>query len=420
MGTIAALVAKDIRRRLADPAGLLLTLMIPLVIAGLMALAFGQFAGGPEEIQKLRAVVLDLDESPLSTVLTSPPRDEEAARRLEIVAVATREEGMQRMREDQYPALLVIPEGFTKGLLRGEKVQIELVKNPSQGFSPVAAQQAAEVLALYLSVGARVLDDFGPQLESLLDGEERSWSDSVALAALATAVYARIKSGDNLIFPPLIEVSEPEAESAGERLGGFNFLSWMYPGMIVMGLMFVGIYQMKDLLREREAGTLKRQLASPIGAGALMAAKIISVAVVVMISAVVMMVMGSAAFRMTWGPPGRMLLAVLLSSFAVTGFSALIYAIVRTERQGDALGGIITMVMSLLGGAFAPSQIMPPAMQKVSVLSLNYWANGALRSLSSQGGRDIGVYLVVLAVIGALCTTLGVAILARRHFRGAV
>ena len=420
MGAFLALVGKDLKRRLADPAGLILTLMIPLVIAGLMALAFGRFSGGEEEIQKLRAVVLDLDETPLTMTLSNPPRDAEAARRLELTSVASREEGMRRMREESYPALLIVPEGFTKGLLHGERVQLELVKNPSQSFMPVAAQQAAEVVALYLSVGAHVLEGFGPQIQNLLDGEEDSWSDSVALAGLASAVYARLKAGDTLIFPPLIEVTEQTAQGPTGRRGGLNFLSWMFPGMIVMGLMFVGTYQMKDLLREREAGTLKRLLASPVGPGSLLAAKIVSVMITVIISAILMMLAGSAVFSISWGPPGLMTLAVLLASLAVTGFSALIYALVRTERQGDALGGIITMVMSLLGGAFAPPEIMPPLLKRISTFSLNYWANGALRSLSADGGQGIGVYLVALALIGTLCTAAGMMIMSRRHVRGVV
>ena len=420
MGAFAAFVIKDLKRRLADPAGLILALMIPLVLAGLMGLAFGNFGGGTKEFEKLRAVVLDLDQTPLTTIVGSPPRNADAANHLELLPVTSREEGMRRMREDGYPALLVVPKGFTKSLLHGTPVQLEIVKNPAQRMMPLAAQQAAEVLALYLSVGSRVLEGYGPQLQGLFDGEESDWADSVALAGLASAVYARMKASDTLLFPPLIEVKEPGKDDSKKEDNGLEFMAWMYPGMIVMGLMFVGVYQMKDLLREREAGTLKRQLASPVGPGTLLAAKVASVAIIVVISGAIMMLLGSAAFRITWGPPGLMAAAVLMASLAVTGFSALIYALVRTERQGDALGGIITMVMSMLGGAFVPVEAMPQSMQRIAKLSLNYWANGSLKSLSTVGGQGIGVYLAALAVIAAVCISAGMIILSRRHLRGAL
>ena len=64
------------------------------------------------------------------------------------------------------------------------------------------------------------------------------------------------------------------------------------------------------------------------------------------------------------------------------------------------------MVMSLLGGAFAPPEIMPPLLKSIATLSLNYWANGALRSLSSDAGQGIGVYLLALAVIGTVTDTV--------------
>ena len=107
------------------------------------------------------------------------------------------------MREEDYPALLVVPDGFTKGLLHGERVQLELVKNPSQSFMPVAAQQAAEVVALYLSVGAHVLEGFGPQIQNLLDGEEDSWSDSVALAGLVAAAGFEVTRVERVYHDPV-------------------------------------------------------------------------------------------------------------------------------------------------------------------------------------------------------------------------
>ena len=45
MRLIMVLIAKDLRRRIADPAGLILNLAIPLAIAGMMALAFGGRSG---------------------------------------------------------------------------------------------------------------------------------------------------------------------------------------------------------------------------------------------------------------------------------------------------------------------------------------------------------------------------------------
>ena len=419
MGLVFALTRKDLKRRLADPGGLLVSLAIPLAIAGVMILTFGNPGGGNQDSEgpRLRMVVVNLDQGPLSEILSGATQNSEANKRMEVKQAADRDEGMRLLREEEYAAMLVIPKGFGADVFNGRKTSLEVLKNPAQSVMPIAAQQIAEVAALYLSGGSKLLGDNGPRLEALF--ANGGWNDTVSLTALVTTMSSKMRVVDEVLLPPLVEIEEEKKKD--DTGGGFDLISWMFPGMIMMAMLFVGMTQMKDLLRERDAGTLRRQLVAPVGAGQVLIAKVISVSVVVAISYAVLAVLGAAAMGIHWGPLLPMAAGSLMLVLAVTGFSALIFSLVRTERQGDALGGILTMVMSLLGGAFVPVQAMPDWMARIARGTVTFWGNETLRALAAGGGwAEVKPYLSVLAALGLVMTSLGVFLMRRRHLGGAL
>jgi ABC-type Na+ efflux pump permease subunit len=427
MRPILVFMLHDLRRRWAQPWGLLMSLAIPLAMAGMMALVFGS-TGDEDKTPVLRVLVLDQEgnDSRLGEVLAGASQNPEAAKHLDVLRVYSREEGLAKMRSDGYAALLVLPAGLLENLLDGKAVELELLRNPAQAIMPIAAKQMTEVLALYLSAGVRLLGDDGPRLRLLLEGE--GWGNAAGLAVLATTVYAKVQSSRTLLFPPILEVERVRDAAAAEAAaagggpkGAFNFMGWMYPGMAVMGLLFVALNQMRDLLREREGGTLRRMLASPATVSQVLLGKVLGVAAVSAIALTLLLAIGAAAFGIDWGSPLPLAGVSLLLVFTVTGFAALVLAVVRTERQADTVGGVVVMLMSLLGGSFFPTQIFPPWLQKVALVTLNYWAQSALRALSGGAGREeLLPAVTVLAAIAVTTTLAGIMLLRRRHLRGAL
>ena len=418
MGTILTLAAKDLRRRAAAPGPVLLNLAIPLAIAGMLALAFGGGTGGGADPPPLKLVLVMLDEGPLSEFLSGASQNSQTAGRLEVLRAKDRQEGLARLREEEAAAMALFPEGFTRDLIEGRQAVFELVKNPSQSFMPLVAEQGAEVLSLYLTVGRRLLGDDAARLQGMLEGE--GWSDTAGLALALASLYGRIQSADGMLFPPLIETGEP-AGDPGEARGGFDFMSWMYPGMLMMGLLFVGAGQMRDLLMERQAGTLRRQLCAPVAAWQVVASKVLSAALVVGAAHVLLMGAGSAFFGVRWGSALPLALVSALIVAAVTGFCALLFALVRTERQGDAVSGIVIMVMSLMGGTFIPPQALPEAMRGMAYVTMNHWGHDALRELASgKGWAAVAAHAAALAAMAAAFILAGTLLLRRRHVRGAL
>jgi ABC-type multidrug transport system permease subunit len=417
MKLLIVLALKDLRRRLASPLGLIFNLAIPLVIAGTMALAFGGSGVGGAKAPVLRLVLVDLDDGPMSQFLAGGSQNREAADRLEVLRAATREEGMALLHDEEAAALVVIPKGLSDTVLDGGAATYELWKNPAQTIMPKVAQSGSEVLGLYSAIGRRLVGDDLPRLKALTDGQ--GWDDAAGLTLALLRLHSRIEAADDVLFPPLVEIGEAADAFAERAEAGFDLMSWMYPGLMVMGLLYTGMLQMRDLLRERDAGTLRRQLCAPLGAAHVLGSKVLSVALVVSLSMLLMMAIGTAVFGMGWGSPAVMGAVGLAVVLTVTGFSAFLFALVRTERQGDAMGGILVTLMAMLGGAFFPPQVMPPFLRSAQAGTLNFWAHDALREVST--GADfhrVAAHLMVLAAMGVVFTGSGFLILHRRHRKG--
>ena len=70
--------------------------------------------------------------------------------------------------------------------------------------------------------------------------------------------------------------------------------------------------------------------------------------------------------------PG-LIFMVIATSFAVSSLGIFLAAVAKTRQQAQNLSTIIILVMSAIGGSMIPLFIMPAILQKIALLSVNYW-----------------------------------------------
>jgi ABC-2 type transport system permease protein len=107
----------------------------------------------------------------------------------------------------------------------------------------------------------------------------------------------------------------------------------------------------------------------------LLAGKLLYLAGVGASQLLVMFVWGSIAFGLPlsghW--PGFVIMTVA-TALAASTFGLLLAALSRSRMQLVALSNLLVLVMSALGGSMFPRFLMPEAIQKVGLLTLNAWA----------------------------------------------
>jgi len=68
-----------------------------------------------------------------------------------------------------------------------------------------------------------------------------------------------------------------------------------------------------------------------------------------------------------------LILMILSISFACSGFGVVLASFAKSRRQVQGYSTLVVLVMSAVGGSMIPTFAMPQIMQKIAVVSVNYW-----------------------------------------------
>ena len=143
----------------------------------------------------------------------------------------------------------------------------------------------------------------------------------------------------------------------------------------VMFLLFTASGAAGALLDEAESGTLDRVLSSRVTMTSLLLGKLSYNSLLAFSQLVVMFLWGWAVFKLDfWSHiPGFIVMGVC-TAVAVASFGMLLASICRTRAQLGALSTLVILIMSSIGGSMFPRFLMPDAMQKAGLLTINAWA----------------------------------------------
>jgi ABC-2 type transport system permease protein len=413
MRRIAVSVRKDLLRTLRRPLGTLLLLAFPLAFAGVIAMTFG--TSGDVSI-RVPVLVENQDDGFASTFLLGALGSEQMAQHFAIEAVASG--GAARMERGEASALLVIPAGFTDDLLGGRPVKLRLVRNPSERIRPEIAEQMTRVLADVLDAGSYALRAPLEELSGMLDTEGGT---AAAVGALAASFHRALGAGAEYVFPPVIELEVATAEGEGDEpsQGSSSPFLWMLPGASVFALFLIGDLSMRDVLVEAQAGTLRRQLAGPLGPGTVLAAKAAHTALLSAISIAILSVAG--AFAVRGGIDGVAFVVLSLSLvLLVTGTASFVYGAARSQRQGATVAAAVYLFLAFLGGSFFPVESLPAALRGIATFTPFHWATDGYVELIRRGGglREVAANAVSLALTGAILLLAGSRLLRWRLVHG--
>jgi len=417
------LVAKDLLRKARSPLGLIIVLCFPLIFAGMIALAFGRGGGIP----KVRMLVANEDNGLLANGVASVFTSQQAAKYFDGKTV-TAAQGRALMEDGKGSALLTIPKGFTKDVLDGKPVTLTLLRNPAEGILPEIAEQAVGALTDVLDGGRRVFDKPLADMRPLFNEDGKAPADA-DIIAISLAVKRGIEGMSNVVFPPVIVLESelfdnvkaaPQKEEKKKGDAPSSIFLLVLPGIAVYGLFLVADQGMRDVMTERTLGTLRRQLAGPIAPESIILGKAVYTAALAAMAIVVIGGVGAAVLSTPVSLPAFLLLSAALV-LAVTGTTAVIYGVARTERQASTLGNMVFLAMGFLGGGFIRVEGLPPAVRGFAPFTPLYWGTQGYRALLENGAGVAGIaqHIGVLALMGIVFLGIGATALRRTARRGA-
>jgi len=192
-----------------------------------------------------------------------------------------------------------------------------------------------------------------------------------------------------------------------------RFITFLIPGIVAMTAMFGSINETMSIVWDKSLGVFDRILAAPVSSTSIIVGKTMSGAVMGAISALVLLIIGSMIFGVSFVNISFVLLIILLASFSFTGIGTIISGLASEPREAMMLSNLLRFPMMFLGGVFFPVEAMPMPLPYVArALPLTY-ATEALRAIEIGNISLLFVDAMVLLVYTIGTMLLGSQILMR-------
>jgi len=183
-----------------------------------------------------------------------------------------------------------------------------------------------------------------------------------------------------------------------------QFIQFLIPGIVGMTAMFGSINETMSIVWDKSLGVFDRILAAPVSSTSIIVGKTMAGAVMGIISALVLLIIGGALFNVSFVNIGAVLLIVVLASFSFTGLGTIISGLASEPREAIMLSNLLRFPMMFLGGVFFPVDAMPTPLPYVArALPLTY-ATEALRAV--QTGPVLTVFIDALVLLAFTIGTI--------------
>ena len=385
MGRITAIALNDLRRTLADRGAVMWMFLLPIVFATFFGLVTGG-GSNPADAQASLTVV-DNDGGPVARRLI-----EDLAGQGVAIDELSQE---QREASEEVARTLVIPEGFSDGVLAGARQTLRLEKEPGSSDEAGLVVQARIVAAIARLIGRTV-----EAAQGLEDSEP-----------VPSAAFSELALPDDLV--------SVESRFAGKATTHPDGFAQSIPGMAVMFVMLVALtYGAATISAERANGQLRRLITTPATRTEIVAGKIggrFVIAAVQITTLVLVGVIANRLFMVEIGDrPFQMWLVLLLFGLVAAPLGVAVGGWFRDPDRAANIGVMATMAMAAFGGCWWPIEVVSKPLKTFSLALPSGWAMRALHGLNSFGWNltDLGPELAVLAAFA-----VGFTILAARSLR---
>jgi len=417
MKKILHIFTNEFKRRMKSPVAILLMMCIPLVMTFLIGIVFGRSEDA--SLPRIKVFLVDQDDGMMSNFIRQGLNQERFAELLDIETVSLAE-GEILMGEGKGSAMIIIPKDFTTMILDRKEVKIRVVKNPSERFLPEIVDEIASTMAVILTSARDVFDRPLTNARDILETE--GWPSSDRLQLLLEEAKTGILLTKGYLADSLVTLGAETATNGEteEESSLFNVFAYVISGSIMLGLLFTSNIMLRDIVREKESGTLARILSSPVGPAEVVAGKVLAAYAVTMVASFILLVISKFAFRIDLGDPLALSVHLITSMLMVTGIMTFFFGIISNGRSADAIMSVVIIIMALFGGSMIPLEQMGGLIEEVGKFSPVYWANDGFRMifLTGAGISDILLNQVILASLGILTIIPGAYFLGRRFGNG--
>lgn len=188
----------------------------------------------------------------------------------------------------------------------------------------------------------------------------------------------------------------------GSVAPGVDFIQFMYPGIIAMGVLTTALFAGVSVVWDREFGFLRELLVAPLGRTGIVLGKALGACVVALLQVSLMLLIAPlVGVKIDLSIILRLIPVVFILSIALSGLGLVIASFMRSQQGFQLLIQLLIFPLIFLAGVFFPINRAPAWLQVVSKFNPLTYGVDAIRQIFL--GSDSGPYLGV-TVLGHTMT----------------
>jgi ABC-2 type transport system permease protein len=349
------ILKKELQAFFKDKRALMLGILMPIILITVFSLAFGGL-GGKGKDHKIQLLVCDEDKTDLSKEMIGGLDSIESL----AIFTTTTDSALNLVKRGRYSAALIFHKGFTDSVKAVKHLPWELKYDATRSIEMGMVQQS-------------LLQNLYGKISKMMNEKLIMNNPAMQFEGMANIIAIQMKNfeSNSKEINKLMQLKNSPLQKVPDNQGVVQALA----GTAVMMLLFSLTAMGARLIEEKENGTLKRLLSSPLKTTDILAGKMLSSMIFAICQLFIMMIFSSLAFGLVLLPnlvPATIL--IIATAFACASFGMFIASIIKTREQAQGVSTLATLIMSAIGGSMVPSFLMPQWMQNVGHASINYWA----------------------------------------------
>lgn len=190
------------------------------------------------------------------------------------------------------------------------------------------------------------------------------------------------------------------------------------PAWLLFAIFFINMPIALNLVKEKNHGISVRLRSSPMPYWLNLFGKVLTYLMIVIAQFIMMILVSQYVFPQIGLPRldiegrlGMLTLVSICAGLAAIGLGVMIGTVMKTQEQASPFSALSVVILAAIGGIWVPVFIMPPTLQKISMISPLNWGINAYYDVLL---RNLGIS-AILPEIGSLLlffiVTLGIAVI---------
>ena len=396
MRKIFLIGVKDVKIRARDPSAFIMLLVMPLLLILVLGMVFQPLWTSTPFI--IDIAVLDEDRGEFSKILLEEVFGSEQLRdMIKIQFMESEEEIINEVNKGKIAAGVIIGEGFSQTILKGEDTRIKILGDPEQTIKAGVIKNIVESFTLEVLKRRIIL---GTSIGILVS------ENLINPAEILPLISVWLSDIENMNAPIQID-KKTEKKMTKNPLA----IEYYAVGIAVMYLLFATNAGAETIFQERRNKTLERIKVAPVSEREILGGKLFGIFLIALLQFVMIIFFTAIFYRVSWGDSLLgIVIMIYFSVLAFSGLSTLLASLTKSEEQIGNIGPALSMIFGFLGGSMWQISGFPDWLNIISKFTPNRWAIDGFSKLMYQEGGIFSIIpeVFVLLLMALIFFSLGV------------